>query len=150
MPAGVQQPNTLPLHDSGHVEAFLYYLMPYVSGETLREKMGRERHLPIDAAVRITCEAADALSYAHGQGIIHRAIKPENILLSGGHAIVADFGIARAIDVAGVQQLTRTGMGGPGTPAYMSPEQLFGDRELDGRSDIYGLGCVLYEMLTGN
>lgn len=149
MLARLQHPNILPLHDSGHVEAFLYYLMPYVSGETLREKISRERHLPIDAATRISCEAADALSYAHGQGIIHRDIKPENILLSGGHAIVADFGIARAIDVAGVQQLTRTGMGGPGTPAYMSPEQLMGDRQLDGRSDIYSLGCVLYEMLTG-
>jgi len=149
MLARLQHPNILPLHDSGHVEAFLYYLMPYVSGETLRVKMGRERHLPIDTATRISCEAADALAYAHGQGIIHRDIKPENILLSGGHAIVADFGIARAIDVAGVQQLTRTGMGGPGTPAYMSPEQLMGDRQLDGRSDIYSLGCVLYEMLTG-
>ena len=149
MLARLQHPNILPLHDSGHVEAFLYYLMPYVSGETLRLRMSRERHLPIDAATRICCEAADALSYAHGQGIIHRDIKPENILLSGGHAIVADFGIARAIDVAGVQQLTRTGMGGPGTPAYMSPEQLMGDRQLDGRSDIYSLGCVLYEMLTG-
>ncbi|MEA2765009.1 MAG: eukaryotic-like serine/threonine-protein kinase [Gemmatimonadaceae bacterium] len=149
MLARLQHPNILPLHDSGHFEAFLYYLMPYVSGETLREKMGRERHLPIDAAVRISCEAADALAYAHAQGIIHRDIKPENILLSGGHAIVADFGIARAIDVAGVQQLTRTGMGGPGTPAYMSPEQLMGDRQLDGRSDIYSLGCVLCEMLTG-
>jgi serine/threonine-protein kinase len=149
MLARLQHPNILPLHDSGHVEALLYYLMPYVSGETLREKMSRERHLPIDAAIRISCEAADALSYAHGQGIIHRDIKPENILLSGGHAIVADFGIARAIDVGGVQQLTRTGMGGPGTPAYMSPEQMMGDRQLDGRSDIYSLGCVLYEMLTG-
>ncbi|MDQ6873102.1 MAG: protein kinase [Gemmatimonadota bacterium] len=149
MLARLQHPNILPLHDSGHVEAFLYYLMPYVSGETLRAKMGRERHLPIDAATRISCETADALAYAHAQGIIHRDIKPENILLSGGHAIVADFGIARAIDVAGVQQLTRTGMGGPGTPAYMSPEQLMGDRQLDGRSDIYSLGCVLYEMLTG-
>jgi eukaryotic-like serine/threonine-protein kinase len=149
MLARLQHPNILPLHDSGHVEALLYYLMPYVSGETLRARMSRERHVPIDAAVRISCEAADALSYAHGQGIIHRDIKPENILLSAGHAIVADFGIARAIDVAGVQQLTRTGMGGPGTPAYMSPEQLMGDRQLDGRSDIYSLGCVLYEMLTG-
>ena len=149
MLARLQHPNILPLHDSGHVEALLYYLMPYVSGETLRARMSRERHLPIDVATRISCEAADALSYAHGQGIIHRDIKPENILLSGGHAIVADFGIARAIDVAGVQQLTRTGMGGPGTPAYMSPEQLMGDRQLDGRSDIYSLGCVLYEMLTG-
>jgi serine/threonine protein kinase/tetratricopeptide (TPR) repeat protein len=147
--ARLQHPNILPLHDSGHVEALLYYLMPYVSGETLRARIGRERQLPIDATVRISCETADALSYAHREGIIHRDIKPENILLSGGHAIVADFGIARLIDAAGVQQLTRTGMGGPGTPAYMSPEQLMGDRELDGRSDIYSLGCVLYEMLTG-
>ena len=147
--ARLQHPNILPLHDSGHVEALLYYVMPYVSGETLRIRMSRERQLPIDAAVRIAGEVADALAYAHGQGVIHRDIKPENILLSGGHAVVADFGIARAIDVGGIQQLTRTGMGGPGTPAYMSPEQLMGDRELDGRSDIYSLGCALYEMLVG-
>jgi serine/threonine protein kinase/tetratricopeptide (TPR) repeat protein len=147
--ARLQHPNILPLHDSGHVEALLYYLMPYVSGETLRIRMSRERQLPIDVAVRISNEVADALAYAHGQGIIHRDIKPENILISGGHAVVADFGIARAIDVGGVQQLTRTGMGGPGTPAYMSPEQLMGDHELDGRSDIYSLGSVLYEMLVG-
>ena len=147
--ARLQHPNILPLHDSGHVEALLYYVMPYVSGETLRLRMSRERQLSIDAAVRIAGEVADALAYAHGQGIIHRDIKPENILLSGGHAVVADFGIARAIDVGGVQQLTRTGMGGPGTPAYMSPEQLMGDRELDSRSDIYSLGCALYEMLVG-
>jgi TolB-like protein/tetratricopeptide (TPR) repeat protein len=147
--ARLQHPNILPLLDSGHVETLLYYLMPYVSGETLRARMSRERQLPIDAAVRIACESADALAYAHGEGVIHRDIKPENILLSGNHAIVADFGIARVIDVSGVRQLTRTGMGGPGTPAYMSPEQLLGDHELDGRSDIYSLGCVLYEMLTG-
>jgi serine/threonine-protein kinase len=147
--ARLQHPNILPLHDSGHVEALLYYLMPYVSGETLRARMSRERQLPVDAAIRISSEVADALAYAHGQGVIHRDIKPENILISGGHAIVADFGIARAIDVGGVQQLTRTGMGGPGTPAYMSPEQLLGDHQLDGRSDTYSLGCVLYEMLTG-
>ncbi|HEX9606455.1 MAG TPA: protein kinase [Gemmatimonadaceae bacterium] len=149
MLARLQHPNILPLHDSGHVEALLYYLMPYVSGETLRARMSRERQVPIDAAVRISSEVADALSCAHSHGVIHRDIKPENILLSGGHAVVADFGIARAIDIAGVQQLTRTGMGGPGTPAYMSPEQLLGDHELDGRTDIYSLGCVLYEMLTG-
>jgi eukaryotic-like serine/threonine-protein kinase len=148
--ARLQHPNILPLHDSGHVEALLYYLMPYISGETLRARINREHQLDIDSAIQICCEAADALSYAHAQGIIHRDTKPENILLSGGHAVIADFGIARAIDVAGVQALTRTGTGGPGTPAYMSPEQLFGDRELDGRSDIYSLGCVLYEMLTGN
>jgi eukaryotic-like serine/threonine-protein kinase len=147
--ARLQHPNILPLHDSGHVEALLYYLMPYVSGETLRARMSRERQLPLDVAVRIGCEVSDALAYAHAQGVIHRDIKPENILLSGGHAVVADFGIARAIDVGGVQQLTRTGMGGPGTPAYMSPEQLMGDSQLDGRTDIYSLGCVLYEMITG-
>jgi len=149
MLASLQHPNILPLHDSGHVEALLYYLMPYVTGETLRARINRERQLPIDAAMQICCEAADALSYAHAQGIIHRDIKPENILLSGGHAVIADFGIARAIDLAGVQALTRTGIGGPGTPAYMSPEQLLGDRKVDGRSDIYSLGCVFYEMLTG-
>jgi serine/threonine-protein kinase len=149
MLARLQHPNILPLHDSGHVEAMLYYVMPYVSGESLRARMSRERQLPIEVAARIACEVADALAYAHGQGIIHRDIKPENILLSGGHAVVADFGIARAIDVSGIQQLTRTGMGGPGTPAYMSPEQLMGDRELDARTDIYSLGAVLYEMLVG-
>lgn len=147
--ASLQHPNILPLHDSGHVEALLYYLMPYVSGETLRLRISRERQLPIDVAVRVTSEVADALAYAHAKRIIHRDIKPENILLSEGHAVVADFGIARAIDLGGIQQLTRTGMGGPGTPAYMSPEQLMGDGKLDGRTDIYSLGCVLYEMLTG-
>ncbi|MDP9202473.1 MAG: protein kinase [Gemmatimonadota bacterium] len=147
--AGLQHPNILPLHDSGHVEALLYYVMPYVGGETLRTRMSRERQLHADAAVSIACETADALAYAHAQGIIHRDIKPENILLSAGHAIVADFGIARAIDLAGVRQLTRTGASSPGTPAYMSPEQLMADSDVDGRTDIYSLGCVLYEMLTG-
>jgi serine/threonine-protein kinase len=147
--AGLQHPNILPLHDSGHVESLLYYVMPYVGGETVRTRVSRERQLPWQVAVSIAGEAADALNHAHAQGIIHRDIKPENILLSAGHAIVADFGIARVIDLAGVRQLTRTGAGGPGTPAYMSPEQLLGDRELDGRTDIYSLGCVLYEMLAG-
>ena len=147
--ARLQHPNILPLHDSGHVETLLYYVMPYVSGETLRDRMSRERQLAVDAACNIARDAADALAYAHAQGIIHRDIKPENILLSAGHPILADFGIARAIDLAGVRTLTRTGMGSPGTPAYMSPEQLLGDKELDGRSDTYSLGCVLYEMLTG-
>jgi len=147
--ARLQHPNILPLHDSGHVEALLYYVMPYVAGETLRDRINRERHIDIAAACSITREVADALAYAHGQGVIHRDIKPENILLSAGHPILADFGIARAIDLAGVRQLTQTGMGSPGTPAYMSPEQLMGDRELDGRSDTYSLGCVLFEMLTG-
>ncbi|HJQ10755.1 MAG TPA: protein kinase [Gemmatimonadaceae bacterium] len=147
--AALQHPNILPLHDSGHVEEMLYYVMPYVSGETLRARMTRERQLPVDAVISITREVADALAYAHGQGIIHRDIKPENILLSAGHAIVADFGIARAIDLAGVRQLTRTGGGSPGTPAYMSPEQLLSEKEVDGRTDLYSLGCVVYEMLTG-
>jgi eukaryotic-like serine/threonine-protein kinase len=147
--AGLQHPNILPLHDSGHVESLLYYVMPYVGGETVRTKVSRERQLACDVAVTIARETADALAHAHAQGIIHRDIKPENILLSAGHAIVADFGIARVIDLAGVRQLTRTGAGGPGTPAYMSPEQLLSDHELDGRTDIYSLGCVIYEMLVG-
>jgi serine/threonine protein kinase/tetratricopeptide (TPR) repeat protein len=146
--ARLQHPNILPLHDSGHVEALLYYVMPFVEGETLRIRMHREREMAVDASCSIARETADALAYAHKQGIVHRDIKPENILLSGGHAIVADFGIARAIDVGGVKQLTMTGVAGPGTPAYMSPEQLLGDRPVDARSDIYSLGCVLYEMLA--
>ncbi|MFN2637921.1 MAG: protein kinase, partial [Gemmatimonadaceae bacterium] len=149
MLARLQHPNILALHDSGHVEALLYYVMPFVTGETLRSRIDRERQLSFEAACNIAREAADALSYAHTQGIIHRDIKPENILMSAGHPILADFGIARAIDLAGVRQITRTGTGSPGTPAYMSPEQLLGDREVDARSDTYSLGCVLYEMLTG-
>ncbi|HET9636831.1 MAG TPA: serine/threonine-protein kinase [Gemmatimonadaceae bacterium] len=149
MLARLQHPNILPLHDSGHVENLLYYVMPYVSGETLRDRLRAERQLPWDTACSITREVADALAYAHAQGIIHRDIKPENILLSAGHPMLADFGIARAIDVSGVKHLTRSGMGSPGTPAYMSPEQLLGIGEIDARSDVYSLGCVLYEMLTG-
>ncbi|HJQ11178.1 MAG TPA: protein kinase [Gemmatimonadaceae bacterium] len=149
MLARLQHPNILPLHDSGHVEALLYYVMPYVSGETLRDRLRAEHHLSWDRACSITRELADALAYAHGQGIIHRDIKPENVLLSAGHPMLADFGVARAIDIAGVRQLTRTGTGSPGTPAYMSPEQLLGEKEIDARSDTYSLGCVLFEMLTG-
>ena len=147
--AKLQHPNIVPLIDSGHAETMLYYVMPYVKGESLRERIHRERQLPLDAAIAIAHEAADALACAHEQGIIHRDIKPENILLSGGHSMVADFGVARAIDLAGVRQLTRTGVGTPGTPAYMSPEQMLGDTQIDQRTDIYSLGCVLYEMLTG-
>jgi len=147
--ARLQHPNILPLYDSGHVEAFLYYVMPYLKGETLRDRMAREKQLSVLDTCGIGREIADALSYAHAQGIVHRDIKPENILLSAAHPVIADFGIARVIDIAGVRQLTQTGMGSPGTPAYMSPEQLMGERHLDGRSDIYSLGCVLYEMLTG-
>jgi serine/threonine protein kinase/tetratricopeptide (TPR) repeat protein len=147
--ARLQHPNILPLHDSGHVEALLYYVMPYVSGDTVRDRIDREKQMSIEAACSIARDVADALAYAHAQGIIHRDIKPANILLSTGHPILADFGIARAIDLAGVRQLTRTGAASPGTPAYMSPEQLMGDKELDGRSDTYSLGCVLFEMVTG-
>jgi serine/threonine protein kinase len=147
--AQLQHPNILPLHDSGHVEALLYYVMPFVSGDTLRDRINHQRQLRLEDACSIARDVADALDYAHAQGIIHRDIKPENILLSTGHAILADFGIARAIDLAGVRNLTRTGAASPGTPAYMSPEQLMGDADLDGRSDTYSLGCVLFEMLTG-
>ena len=146
--AKLQHPNILPLIDSGHAEAMLYYVMPFISGETLRAKLLHERQFPVAAALTIARESADALASAHEHGIIHRDIKPENILLSGDHPIIADFGIARAIDLAGVRQLTRTGMGSPGTPAYMSPEQMLGDGQVDARSDVYSLGCVLYEMLT--
>ena len=122
--------------------------MPYVEGESLRARLTRERQLPLDDALQITWEVADALSYAHSQGVIHRDIKPENVLLSRGHALVADFGVARALQTAAGARLTETGMA-VGTPAYMSPEQASAERDVDARSDIYSLGCVLYEMLAG-
>jgi formylglycine-generating enzyme required for sulfatase activity/dienelactone hydrolase/tRNA A-37 threonylcarbamoyl transferase component Bud32 len=148
--AALNHPHILPLYDSGRVEqlATLYYVMPYVEGESLRDRLQREGALPLEEALRVAREAADALSYAHGHGVIHRDIKPENILLESGHAVVADFGIARAISVAGGTHLTETGMT-VGTPAYMSPEQSSGERDLDARSDLYSLGCVLYEMVSG-
>ena len=141
-------PNILPLYDSGHVEGLLYYVMPFISGESLRARMSREHQMPIEEAVRITCEVADALDYAHRHGLIHRDIKPENVLLEDGHAIVADFGIARAFTASTEQKLTETGVT-LGTPLYMSPEQGMAERDLDGRSDQYSLACVLYEMLVG-
>jgi hypothetical protein len=146
--ANLRHPHILPLYDSGEADGLLFYVMPLVEGESLRDRITRERQLPIDEALRIACEVADALGYAHTRGIIHRDIKPENILLEGGHAVVADFGIARAVSAAGADQLTRTGMS-VGTPSYMSPEQAAGEQNLDGRSDLYALGCVLYEMLAG-
>lgn len=148
--AKLQHPNILPLIDSGHVGTLLYYVMPYVTGESLRRRIQSQGQLPLETALSIAHDSADALAYAHEQGVIHRDIKPENILLSAGHhPIIADFGVARAIDLAGLRHLTKTGLGSPGTPAYMSPEQLLGENEVDRRTDIYSLGCVLYEMLTG-
>ncbi len=147
--ANLQHPHILPLHDSGEADSFLYYVMPYVEGESLREKLNREKQLSIDEALKIASEVADALGSAHRQGVIHRDIKPENILLREGHALVADFGIALAVKSAGGERLTETGLS-LGTPAYMSPEQVAGDHEIDGRSDIYSLACVLYEMLAGD
>ncbi|MEJ2217875.1 MAG: protein kinase, partial [Gemmatimonadota bacterium] len=133
---------------SGEADGFLYYVMPYVEGETLRDRQDRERQLGVDEAVKLVVEVADALQYAHEQGIVHRDIKPENVLLQAGHAVVADFGIARALSQAGGDRLTATGLI-VGTPSYMSPEQATGDEDVDARGDIYSLGCVLYEMLTG-
>ncbi len=146
--ARLQHPHILPVLDSGQVAGQVWYTMPFVEGESLRDRLRRECQLPIDDALQIAREVADALRYAHSQGIIHRDIKPENILLSHGHALVADFGVARGLQSAGGEQLTQTGSS-VGTPAYMSPEQAMGDAAIDGRSDLYSLGCVLYEMLTG-
>ncbi len=146
--ANLTHPHILGLFDSGEADGFLFYVMPYIEGETLRDRMNREGQLPLDDALQITREVAAALSYAHSHDVIHRDIKPENVLLSAGEAVVVDFGIARAITEAVGEHLTETGIS-IGTPAYMSPEQATGDQKLDGRSDVYSLGCVLYEMLAG-
>jgi serine/threonine-protein kinase len=147
--ANLQHPHILPLHDSGTVDGTVFYVMPFVEGESLRDRLTREKQLPIADSVRIAREIASALDYAHRQGVIHRDIKPENILLHDGRAVVADFGIALAASrTEGGNRMTETGMS-LGTPHYMSPEQAMGERDLDGRADVYALGCVLYEMLTG-
>ncbi len=146
--ARLQHPHILPLLDSGDADGLLYYVMPLVTGETLRARLERERQLPVAEAVLIAREVADALGHAHTLGIIHRDIKPENILLQGGHALVADFGIALAVQQAGGQRMTQTGLS-LGTPQYMSPEQAMGEKQIDARSDIYALGAVSYEMLAG-
>jgi len=146
--AKLTHPHIVPLYDSGSADGRLFYVMPYIAGESLRERLMRDGQLPVDEALRIAREVAGALAHAHSLGIVHRDIKPENILLSGGHALVADFGIAHAVSEAGANRLTKSGMF-VGTPPYMSPEQGSGTDEFDGRSDIYSLGCVLYEMLAG-
>lgn len=152
--ARLQHPHILPLYDSGSTTsvhggtALLYYVMPYVEGETLRHKLDREGQLGVDEAVRIATEVADALQHAHDQGVIHRDIKPENVLLRDGRAFVADFGIALAVSAAAGGRMTETGLS-LGTPHYMSPEQATADKHVTNRSDIYSLGCMLYEMLTG-
>ncbi|HEV8124771.1 MAG TPA: serine/threonine-protein kinase [Gemmatimonadales bacterium] len=146
--ASLQHPNILALFDSGSADGYLYYVMPFVEGETLRDRLDREKQLSVADSIAITSQIAAALAYAHERGIVHRDIKPDNIMFSSGQAVVADFGIARAIGSAGGTQLTATGMA-IGTPAYMSPEQSAGESDVDGRSDLYSLASVLYEMLAG-
>jgi serine/threonine-protein kinase len=144
----VSHPHILPVYDSGEADGLLYYVMPYVAGQSLRDRLIVERQLSLDDSLRIACQIAGALDHAHRHGIVHRDIKPENILLEDGQALIADFGIARALSAVGDEKLTKTGIS-LGTPAYMSPEQAMADPYVDGRSDIYSLGCVLYEMLAG-
>ena len=146
--ASLQHPHILPLFDSGSAGGLLWYVMPFVEGETLRSRLSREGRLPMDTALQLAREMADALEYAHRHGVVHRDVKPENVLLQGGHALVADFGIALALEQAGGSRLTRTGIM-LGTPQYMAPEQASGDREIDARTDVYALGVVLHEMLAG-
>ena len=147
--ANLTHPHILPLFDSGEADGFLFYVMPYVKGESLRARLTKERQLPVEDAIQITREIADALAYAHEEGVVHRDVKPANIMLEAGHAVLADFGVAHAVAEAKEDRITRTGTS-LGTPAYMSPEQAAGERDPDGRSDQYALGCVLYEMLAGH
>jgi serine/threonine-protein kinase len=147
--ANLTHPNILPLHDSGEANGLLYYVMPYVEGETLRQRLNREKQLPLEDVWEITRELSDALGYAHSHGVVHRDIKPENVLLEEGHAVISDFGIARAVSAAGGDTATETGVA-VGTPLYMSPEQGAGEADLDTRSDVYSLGCCVWEMLAGD
>src|SRR3989454_4422487 len=144
----LSHPHIVPIFAAGEAAGLFYYVMPYVEGESLRHRLLRERKLALEDALHITRDVADALGFAHAQGIIHRDIKPENILVSGDHAIVADSGIARAISAAGALTITQTGQS-IGSPGYMSPEQALGSGDLDARTDVYSLGCVLFEMLAG-
>jgi TolB-like protein/Flp pilus assembly protein TadD/tRNA A-37 threonylcarbamoyl transferase component Bud32 len=146
--ARLQHPHIVPLYDSGQADDFLYYVMPFIEGESLRQRLDRERRLPLEEAARLARGVATALDYAHRQGIVHRDIKPENVMLHDGEALVTDFGIAKALTAAASAKLTSTGSS-VGTPWYMSPEQMSGEDELDGRSDIYSLGAMLYEMIVG-
>jgi serine/threonine-protein kinase len=146
--ANLQHPNLLPLFDSGEADGLLFYVMPFVEGESLRARLDREKQLPIDEAVRIAVAVAAALDYAHGHGVIHRDMKPENVLLQAGQPLITDFGIALAVSNAGGARVTQTGLS-LGTPQYMSPEQATGDRAIDGRTDVYSLAAMTYEMLTG-
>jgi serine/threonine-protein kinase len=146
--ASLQHPHILPLFDSGVADGLLYYVMPFVEGETLRARLDRERQLPVADAVRLAREIADALHYAHERGVVHRDVKPENVLLQSGRAVVADFGIALAVQQAGGTRMTQTGLS-LGTPHYMAPEQAMGERNVDARADVYALGAMTYEMLAG-
>jgi len=146
--ANLQHPHILPLYDSGEADTFLFYVMPHVEGETLRQRLDREKQLPVDEAVRIATAVAGALDYAHRRGVVHRDVKPGNILMQDGQPVVGDFGIALAVGAAGGARLTETGLS-VGTPYYMSPEQATGDQAVGPPSDIYALGAVLYELLTG-
>jgi len=147
--ANLTHPHILPLYDSGEADGFLYYVMPYIKGDTLRDRIDKEGELPIAEAVRIIREVTDALSFAHSQGVVHRDIKPDNIMLSGRHAMVMDFGVAKAVSEAtGRNQLTTAGMA-LGTPTYMAPEQATADPHVDHRADIYAVGIMAYELLAG-
>ena len=146
--AQLNHPNILPLHDSGEVAGFLLYVMPFIEGESLRDRIDQEGQLPVMEALQIAKDVADALNYAHGRGVVHRDIKPGNILLEAAHAWVVDFGIALTAGAAGSERFTETGVY-LGTPEFMSPEQAAGEKDIDGRSDQYSLACVLYEMLAG-
>ena len=146
--ARLQHPNILPVHDSGDEDGLLYCVMPLVEGETLARRIAQRPRMPVDTALQITRDILEALAYAHAQGIVHRDIKPSNVLLSSDRAMVADFGLAVALESRGEDKLTQTGIV-LGTPSYMSPEQASGSLEIDGRSDLYSVGCILFEMLTG-